>query len=88
MEKVFLFAITTTILFSLLKFAEMKWIENEIKPLKYFVRDAVIVFICSFSCALVLLKFDTNIDDFVSILTNVKTLNPDTTQIFTGAPDF
>jgi phosphoglycerol transferase MdoB-like AlkP superfamily enzyme len=88
MEKVFLFAFATTVLFSIFKFAEMKFIENEIKPLKHFVRDAVMAFISSFLCALVLLKFDTNIDDFVSILTNVKTLNPDTTQIFTGVPDF
>lgn len=88
MEKVFLFAFSVTVLFSLFKFAEMKWIEREIKPLKFFVRDAVIAFVSSFLCALVLLKFSTNIDDFVSILTNVKTLNSDTTQIFTGVPDF
>ena len=88
MEKVFLFAIGVTILFSILKFAEMKWIDNEIKPLKLFVRDVIMVFVSAFGCALVLLKFSTNIDDFISILTNVKTLNPDTTQIFTGVPDF
>lgn len=88
MEKVFLFAIGATILFSILKFMEMKWIDDEIKPLKLFVRDIVMVFISSFACALVLLKFSTNVDDFISILTNVKTLNPETTQIFTGVPDF
>jgi hypothetical protein len=51
MEQIFLFAIFATLLFVFLKLIEMKYLEEEIKPLKYIVRDAVMVFTSAFASA-------------------------------------
>lgn len=88
MENIFLFAIFTTILFVLLKLAEMKYLEKEFKPLKYIVRDAVIVFSSSLSAAYGFFYMKGSIDDFFNIVTENKTLNMETTQIFTDTPGF
>lgn len=88
MEKVFLFATVLTILFGILKVAINKWIENEMKPLKEIVRDLAIVFVCAFGSGYLFLIHGSRLDDFFSVITNTNLLNPDTTQIFTGIPDF
>lgn len=88
MEKVFLFAVVMTILFGILKVIMIKWIENEMKPLKEIVRDLAIVFVSAFGSGYVFLKHGNRLDDFFSVITNTNLLNPDTTQIFTGVPDF
>lgn len=88
MEKVLIFAISITILFCIFKFIEMKYIENEIKPLKFFVRDAIMVFSSSIFCVYILLQFDKNITDLFAVVTDTKIFSPDTTTIFTGEPGF
>ena len=88
MEKVLIFAISITILFCILKFLEMKYIDREIKPLKYFVRDAIMVFSSSILCVYVLLHYDKNITDLFAVVTETKVFSPDTTTVFTGEPGF
>lgn len=88
MEKVLIFAISITILFCILKFLEMKYIDREIKPLKYFVRDAIMVFSSSILCVYVLLHYDKNITDLFAVVTESKVFSPDTTTVFTGEPGF
>jgi hypothetical protein len=88
MEKVLIFAISITILFCIFKFIEMKYIDNEIKSLKYFVRDAIMVFSSSIVCIYILLHFDKNITDLFAVVTDTKIFSPDTTTIFTGEPGF
>ena len=88
MEKILIFAISITILFCVLKFMEMKYIDKEIKPLKFFIRDAIIVFTSSFLCVYVLLQYDKNITDLFAVVTDTKVFSPDTTTIFTGEPGF
>lgn len=88
MENLFLFAIFTTILFVLLKLAEMKYLEKEFKPLKYIVRDASIAFISALGAAYGFFYMKGSISDFFNIVTENKTLNMETTQIFTDLPGF
>ena len=88
MEKVLIFAISVTILFCVFKFFEMKYIEEEIKPLKFFVRDAILVFCSALACAFVLLHFDKNITDLLSVVTDQKIFTPENTMVFTGVPEF
>lgn len=88
MEKILIFAISITILFCVLKFMEMKYIDKEIKPLKFFIRDAIMVFTSSFLCVYVLLQYDKNITDLFAVVTDTKVFSPDTTTIFTGEPGF
>lgn len=88
MEKVILFAICVTVLFGIVKGLEMKFIEKDFKALKLIIRDFVIVFMSSFAVATVFIQYNTYLDDFFSVITNTKVINPDKTQIFTGMPDF
>lgn len=88
MEKVLIFAISITILFCILKFLEMKYIDREIKPLKYFVRDAIMVFSSSILCVYILLQYDKNISDLFAVVTDSKVFSTDTTSVFTGEPGF
>lgn len=88
MDKVFIIAIFATLLFSIIKFIEMRYLEKEKKPLKFIVRDTIIVFL---SCTLATFSFfylENYISDFFNIVTETKTLNTNATQIFTDAPGF
>jgi hypothetical protein len=88
MEKVLLFAICVTLLFGALKFAEMKFLDQHFKPMKDVVRDLVMVFGSALAGGYVFLLNSTSIDEMFSVVFNTKTLNPETTQIFTGNPEF
>ena len=88
MEKILIFAISITILFCILKFMEMKYIDKDIKPLKYFIRDAIMVFTSSIICVYVLLQYDKYISDLFAVVTDTKVFSPETTTIFTGEPGF
>ena len=88
MEKALILAIATTVLFCLLKFLEMKYIEKEIKSLKYYVRDVVMVFVSSFVGVFGLLYFDRPLNELLSVVTDNNRLIPEHTEIFTGAPGF
>ena len=88
MENLFLFAILTTILFCLVKIVEMKYIEKELKALKYIVRDAVAVFVCSLVASYSYFYMNDSFTDFMNVVTENKTLNLDSTQIFTDVPNF
>ena len=88
MEKALFLAIGITIVFGILKFLEMKYLDKHLKPLKDVVRDLVMVFLSPFLCSMGVLHLQTKIDDFLSILTNTSSLKPDNTQVFVGTPDF
>jgi hypothetical protein len=88
MENLVLFAIFTTVLFTALKILEMKYLEEEMKPLKYIVRDAVIVFASSMAAAILRFYLKGSFSDFLNIVTENKTQNLDATQIFTDDPGF
>jgi hypothetical protein len=66
----------------------MKYLEDELKPLKYFVRDAVIVFACSFAVSYGCFSFDNSITDFFNVITNNKTIYTAATEIFSDPPGF
>jgi hypothetical protein len=88
MENIFLFAIFTTSFFVVLKILEMNYLEKEMKPLKYMVRDAVIVFGSSLGAATATFYVRGSFADFLNVVTENKVLNTDATQIFTDAPGF
>lgn len=88
MEKVLIFAGSITLVFCIFKFVEMKYLDEEIKPLKSFVRDAIMVFSSAFLSVYVLLHYDKTITDLFSVITDTPIFVPDTTVVFTGAPEF
>jgi hypothetical protein len=88
MEKAFGIAILVTLVFGVVKFLEMKYLEKTWKPLKVLIRDAVIVFLSCFVGSFLVLEFNGSIQDFFNVVTETKTLNPASTQVFTDAPGF
>ena len=88
MEKALILTFAITLLYGIFKFIEMKYVEDEMKPLKELVRDLAIVFVSSFICSFGYLHYQTKLSDFFDVLTNSNTLQPDNIQVFTGNPDF
>lgn len=88
MEKILFVTIVICVLFGIVKFLEMKYIEKHLKPLKEILRDLAMVFASSFVSLFIFFHYHNSIDDFLSILTNTSHLKSETTQVFTGVPDF
>jgi len=93
MNDVFFISFVSTVLFAVAKFVEMKFIDKEWKPLKFIVRDAIIVFAVSFAASSVYFHFHVSLADFMNIITDVK--SPAVTadvakhaEIFTDTPNF
>ncbi len=83
-------AIVTTIIFCLLKFIEIRFIEKtkELKPLKHFVRDIVFVFVSSLFAGFLFFNANKQISEFVNTITDTKVISDGQAQVFTDAPGF
>jgi ABC-type anion transport system duplicated permease subunit len=90
MEQVIVFALIVTVLFSVFKFAEIKLFEKpkEIKPLKYFVRDVVLVFVSASIGAFIYMNMNEQIGEFFNVITETKVLSAGPAPVFTDAPGF
>ena len=88
MENLFLIAIVSTLLYLVVKFVEMKYLDQETKPLKEVARDALIVFISTIVASYGFVYSNSSINDFLNIITENKIMNTDSTQIFTDNPGF
>lgn len=87
MDKIFILGFIITMLYCVSKFIEIKYLGDS-KPLKEVVRDSLIVFISSITGAFLYFYFQTSISDFLNTITETKVLNNETTQVFTGNPEF
>lgn len=88
MEKLFLVALLITFLFSVIKLLETKYLEKKWKPLKFVIRDALIVFSSSVVGLIVFFSINGTLTDFFNVITQNKVINPAATQIFTDEPGF
>ena len=88
MEKTVALAILVTFLFSIFKILEMKYIDQEWKPLKILVKDSIIIFISSFIGIFIYIQGHNSFSDFFSILTDSKINDLKSTEVFTGEPEF
>jgi hypothetical protein len=91
MNNVFVIPIITTALYCISKFIEMKYIDKELKPLKFVIRDAIVVFISSLSSTYLFFHLNVSLDDFMSIVTESKNVGINTiktAEIFTDTPNF
>ena len=88
MEQVFIISICITVLFCAVKILEMKFIDKEFKPMKYLMRDAIIVLASSAIVTYSVLNMNSTIKSFFNVVTASKTITPAATQVFTDAPGF
>ena len=83
MEKIILLSIAISVLFCIIKLLEMKYIEKEMPPLKFIVRDTLIVMISSFIPIFVFMKMSDTLGKIfggASLYTSP--------EIFTDTPGF
>lgn len=88
MEKALFLAVAISVLYSIIKYLEMRYLEQKMKPLREIVRDTLMVSVSSFICSFVFIYYKNKIDDFVAVVTNTNVLKPENTQVFTGVPGF
>jgi len=88
MEKLFVLSGIITLLFSIAKIVEMKYVEKKWTPVKYVIRDAMMVFIAAFVGLFGFLQMNGTLNDFMNVITENKSLNLKATQIFTDEPGF
>lgn len=90
MDNMLIVAIVTTLIFCALKFIEIRFLDKqkEMKPLKFFVRDMVLVFVSSLAAGFVFFNANTQISEFVNTITDTKVIPSGATQVFTDAPGF
>jgi hypothetical protein len=90
MEQVIVFALIVTFVFCIFKLAEMKLFEKpkEMKPLKFFVRDVVLVFLSAGIGGFVYFNTDVSVSEFFNVITETKVLSSGPAPVFTDAPGF
>ena len=90
LDKVIVISALITLFFCIFKFVEMKFIDKQMKPVKFIIRDAAYVFVSSFIGVFGFLNMNTSLNDFMSVMTDSKNIDvtSGTTQIFTGGPEF
>lgn len=85
MENELFLSVAISFLFILVKLFEMKYFEKHAKPLKDIVRDAIIIFICSFCTIYGFSQIKTPLALFLGGENSVISKPP---EIFTGNPEF
>jgi|UniRef100_A0A6C0C2T7 hypothetical protein len=88
MEKEFAFSLIIVLLYSLMKFAEMKFIEKEMKPIKVLIRDSFLVFVSSFVGSYLFINHYQTFSNFFSVVTETNMLDMTDTKVYTDKPTF
>ena len=89
MDNIFVISIIIAVLFFVIKFVEMKYLDKEIKPFKLIFRDTIIVFVSSMAASFTYFHFNKHIHDFFNIITATPTLSSAAnTPVFTDEPGF
>ena len=88
MEKLLIIASIITFMFSIMKVIEMKYVAKQWTPLKYVIRDAVMVFGSALLGLFVFFQINGTMTDLFNVVTDGKSVNLNTTQVFTDAPGF
>ena len=85
MEKPILITIAITVLFFFAKLVETKFIEKENKPLKFLIRDTLLVLICAFVPIMIFFQASGPVAEMLGSA-DFTTSTP--TLIFTDVPGF
>lgn len=89
MENTILLTIIISVLFILAKMVEMKYIENEMLPMKLLAREVMMVAVCSFGVLYVFFEYKGKFSEWFGLSTihgSVNILKPP--EIFTDNPGF
>jgi hypothetical protein len=79
MNNIFIISLVISIVFLIFKFLEMRFIDKENKPVKFLIRDTLIVYVCVTVGNLILQQIDPILE------TTILNATP---SAFTDNPDF
>ena len=79
MDNIFIIAAIISVIFVIAKFIEMRFIEKEAKPLKFLIRDALLVYVSVIMGHFILGQLNPMIQEGGAIVSP---------QVFTGNPEF
>lgn len=88
METLIFISFIISIIFSIFKIIESKIINKKYPPIKYILRDAVIVFCSTFAGLFGYVQLNGSITDMMNIITNTKQMDLAHTQVFVDEPEF
>ena len=88
MEKELTFSLIIVLFYSLMKFAEMRFIDKEMKPIKVLIRDSFMVFVSSFVGSYLFINYHQTFSNFFSIVTDKNMLDMSDTRVYTDKPSF
>jgi hypothetical protein len=83
MSSIFVIAGVIAIVFCILKFIEMRFIEKETKPVKLLLKDTVIVYLCSVIGYYVLEQIGSLVKEGGGVVGEKNMA-----EVFTGEPEF
>ena len=81
MSSIFVIAAVISIVFLLVKFIEMRFVDKENKPLKFLIRDTLLVY---FS----VVSGHFNLEQLKPVIQAGENVMISSTQVFTGNPEF
>lgn len=76
MDNIYIIAAVISIVFLVAKFIEMRFVDKENKPLKFMLRDTLLVYV------------SVVFGNFVLDQSSLNVANVPTTQVFTDMPEF
>jgi hypothetical protein len=88
MEKLLLIAAIVTFMYTMMKVVLMKYVDKQMTPLKFIIRDATMVFAACFIGLFGFFQINGSLNDFLNVVTDGKSLNMQATQVFTDEPGF
>lgn len=89
MDLVIVIPLITVLLLAFYRFFEYKFITHEFKPVKYYIQETVLIFVCVLIANAIFTTISPNLIDFMSVITNkheIVTNLP--VEIFTENPTF
>ena len=88
MEQELILAALVTLMYCVVRFLDMKYVDKEVKPLKEVARDAVMVFIAATVGGYVFNTFKGPLGHMFSVVTNNPIGDLASTTVYTNDPGF
>jgi hypothetical protein len=87
MEVIVAIIVVSTVLYILAKMIEMKYVHQEMRPLKELIRDATVVAISVGVSTFAVFSMNKSMNGFFTAMTEQTNL-PAVAQVFTDSPEF
>ena len=88
MQKILFLSAFVALFYFIMKLLEMKYSSDGMRPLKYTIRDSFYVFSSSVLCLFVYSNINGPMGNLMDVVTDNKSLNLNSTEVFTGEPEF